>query len=226
MVVKTQAQGGGTVATGAERILAAAIAEFGAHGVRGVSLKSIAARAGVSPALIMHHYGSKDGLRSACDQWVAASMRTLKTDAVVQGSRLDPIAVAASFEEHRPMMRYLVRTLTDGSPHVNDLLDEIVADAEVYTAKAEEEGLMLPSADPRARAALLVVWSMGGLMLHEHLERLIGVDLLGGKGYPARYVRAVMEIYSHGVFAAGAYSSFEAIQDMPVAVAGERSSNE
>lgn len=226
MVEQAGPQDGGTVATGAERILAAAIAEFGSHGVRGVSLKSIAARAGVSPALILHHYGSKDGLRTACDQWVASSMRALKTDAVAKGEGLDPIAVAASFEEHRPMMRYLVRTLTDGSPHVNDLLDEIVADAEVYTAQAEGAGIMRPSADPRARAALLVVWSMGGLMLHEHLERLIGVDLLGGKGYPARYVRAVMEIYSNGVFAPGAYSAFEAIQDMPVAVADERSSND
>lgn len=213
-------------ATGAERILAAAIAEFGDHGVRGASLKSIAGRAGVSPALILHHYASKDGLRTACDQWVAAAMRRLKTDAVAQGTSLDPIAVAASFEEHRPMMRYLVRTLTDGSPHVNDLLDEIVTDAEAYTAQAEEAGLMRRSADPRARAALLMVWSMGGLVLHEHLERLIGVDLLGGKGYPTRYVRAVMEIYSHGVFAEGAYPAFETIQDMPVTAAGERSSNE
>ncbi len=206
----------GATATGAERILTSAIAEFGERGVRGASLKAIAARAGVSPALILHHYGSKDGLRTACDQWVAASMRTLKTDAVAEGAGLDPIAVASSYEEHRPMMRYLVRTLTDGSPHVNDLLDEMVTDAEVYCAQAEEAGLMRRSADPRARAALLMLWSMGGLVLHEHLERLIGVDLLGGKGYPARYIRAVMEIYRHGVFTDGAYPAFESIQDAPV----------
>jgi AcrR family transcriptional regulator len=216
---------GGSGATGAERILSSAIAEFGERGVRGVSLKAIAESAGVSPALILHHYGSKDGLRTACDQWVAAAMRRLKTDAVAKGTNLDPVAVASSYDEHRPMMRYLARTLTDGSPHVNDLLDEIVADAQAYSAQAEEAGLMRPSADPRARAALLTVWSMGGLMLHEHLERLLGVDLLGGKGYPARYVRAVMEIYGHGVFTEGAYPAFESIEDVPVAGTDERKQN-
>lgn len=215
---------GGVTATGAERILAAAIAEFGDRGVRGASLKAIAARAGVSPALILHHYGSKDGLRTACDQWVAASMRVLKTDAVAEGTSLDPMAAASLYEKHFPMMRYLVRTLTDGSPHVNDLLDEMVAGAEAYSAQAEEAGLMRRSADPRARAALLTVWSLGGLVLHDHLERLIGVDLLGGKGYPARYVRAVMEIYGHGVFTEGAYAAFESTPDIPATESSARES--
>ena len=194
----------GAVGGGAERILQAAIALFGENGVNGTSLKAIAARAGVSPALILHHYGSKEGLRTACDQWVATSLRTLKSEAIAEGRNLDPLAVASSFEAHRPMMRYLARTLTDGSPHVNELVDELVADAEAYSAEAERAGLMRPSADPHARTALLMAWSLGGLVLHEHLERLIGVDLLGSRGYPTRYVRAVMEIYSHGLFAEGA----------------------
>lgn len=211
----------GAVGGGAERILQAAIALFGENGVNGTSLKAIAARAGVSPALILHHYGSKEGLRTACDQWVATSLRTIKTEAIAEGRNLDPLAVASSFEEHRPTMRYLARTLTDGSPHVNELVDELVADAEAYGAEAERAGLMRPSADPHGRTAVLMAWSLGGLVLHEHLERLIGVDLLGSRGYPTRYVRAVMEIYSHGLFAEGAYSAFETM-DVPDASAGEK----
>src|SRR5665648_78909 len=163
---------------GAQRILRAAVELFGVTGVAATSLKAIAVRAGVSPALILHHYGSKDGLRTACDRWVATVLRTIKSEAVAKGTNLDPLAVASSYEEHRPTMRYLARTLTDGSPYVNDLLDELVADAEAYSVEAEEAGLMRPSADPRARVALLMVWSLGGLVLHEHLERFIGVDLL------------------------------------------------
>lgn len=217
-------RGGGAssaVGGGAERILQAAIGLFGENGVTSTSLKAIAARAGVSPALILHHYGSKDGLRTACDQWVATTLRTLKTEAIAEGRNLDPLSIASTYAEYRPMMRYLARTLNDGSPHVNDLLDEMVADAETYSAQAEEAGLMRPSADPRARTALLMIWSMGGLVLHEHLERLIGDDLLGSKGYPARYVRAVMEIYSRGVFADGAYDAF-LTEDTPAESAGEQ----
>lgn len=39
-------------------------AEFGPHAV---TVRGIAERAGVSPSLVIHHYGSKDGLRAAVD---------------------------------------------------------------------------------------------------------------------------------------------------------------
>lgn len=47
-------------------LLDAAREEFGALGYGGASLGSIAARAGVSKALIVTYFGSKDGLYAAC----------------------------------------------------------------------------------------------------------------------------------------------------------------
>ncbi|MFP3464092.1 TetR/AcrR family transcriptional regulator [Leifsonia sp. SIMBA_070] len=46
----------------AARILEAAQAEFGAHGVDGATVRGIARRAGVDPSLVLQHYGSKQGL--------------------------------------------------------------------------------------------------------------------------------------------------------------------
>ena len=54
----------------AEKILSAAVAEFARHGFTKTTVRGIAAAAEVSPGLIIHHFGSKDGLRSACDQHV------------------------------------------------------------------------------------------------------------------------------------------------------------
>lgn len=209
----------GPAGGGAGRILEAAVELFGQNGVNATSLKSIAARAKVSPALILHHFGSKDALRTACDECVATVLRTTKTSSVRQPN-LDLFAVASMYEEYRPMIRYLARTLNDGSPYVNDLIDEMVADAEAYSAEAERSGLMKPSADPKARIALLMIWSMGGVVLHEHLERLLGVDLLGSQGYPTRYVRAVMELYSQGVFTENAFAELR--NDLPAHQAGEK----
>ncbi len=56
--------------TAAARIRDAAIEQFGDQGF-GVGLRSIAEAAGVSAALVIHHFGSKDGLRQACDDFVA-----------------------------------------------------------------------------------------------------------------------------------------------------------
>lgn len=48
-----------------ERLLDAALACFAAEGIRAASLKSIAHRAGVTPALVHYYFGSKDELQAA-----------------------------------------------------------------------------------------------------------------------------------------------------------------
>jgi AcrR family transcriptional regulator len=49
-------------AASAERILDAARAEFGDRGHDGATIRGIAARAGVDPALVLQHFGSKAAL--------------------------------------------------------------------------------------------------------------------------------------------------------------------
>ncbi|MGN2637801.1 TetR/AcrR family transcriptional regulator [Nocardia takedensis] len=49
-----------------EEILRAARGEFAEHGFRGVSVTSIAARAGISKALVYQHFTSKDQLYADC----------------------------------------------------------------------------------------------------------------------------------------------------------------
>ena len=58
------------------RIRDAAIRRFAADGL-GASLRAVAADAEVSPGLIMHHFGSRAGLRAACDEYVLAETRIL-----------------------------------------------------------------------------------------------------------------------------------------------------
>jgi TetR/AcrR family transcriptional regulator, regulator of cefoperazone and chloramphenicol sensitivity len=43
---------------------------FADHGPDGVTVRQIAAAAGVSPGLVLHHFGSKEGLRRAVDEHV------------------------------------------------------------------------------------------------------------------------------------------------------------
>src|SRR2546423_15267855 len=50
----------------------AALRLFAERGHDAVSVRGIAAAAGVSPALVVHHFGSKDGLRAAVDEHVGA----------------------------------------------------------------------------------------------------------------------------------------------------------
>lgn len=45
-----------------EEILTAARALFAEHGFRGTSVRAVASRAGVNPALVHHYFGTKEGL--------------------------------------------------------------------------------------------------------------------------------------------------------------------
>jgi AcrR family transcriptional regulator len=56
--------------TAKARIRNAALELFAAHGESGVSLRAVAARAGVTVGLVQHHFKTKEGLRSAVEQQV------------------------------------------------------------------------------------------------------------------------------------------------------------
>ena len=67
------------------RILAAAAAEFGEHGYEGTSIRSIARRAEVDPALVHHYFDDKAALVA---EVVAVPLRP---DRIVQGALEGPI---------------------------------------------------------------------------------------------------------------------------------------
>lgn len=185
------------------RIRDAAITLFAEDGVAATSVRAIAAAAGVSPGLVIHHFGSKDALRVECDRYMAATIKEQKTTAMQAGANFDLLATLQQIREGPPVTRYLARTLVDGSPHVAEMIDEIVADGAKYMNDGVEAGLLRPTAYPYERAVVLTIWTLGALALHEHLERLIGVDLLGqpptDMTAATAYVGPVLEIMTEGV---------------------------
>ena len=182
-----------------DRIIRAAIELFGRHGVRATPVKAIAEQAGVSPALVIHHFGSKEGLRAACDHRLVEQIRATKSSAMSGSPAFYLPRAMAEMDESRPFLRYLARVVVDRSPAVDELVDELVEDAVDYTADAEEAGWIVPSRDPRARIVVLTLWSLGALVLHEQLERMLGVDLLDEGGDVLPYLQASVEIFTEGL---------------------------
>src|SRR4051794_25431792 len=100
--------------TARARIREAAMAEFAARGVTGATIRGIAEQAGVSPALVQHHFGTKDGLRTACDAYVLDYLRTQVGEGIDRGQIGEVDFVAAVHRSAPPVMRYLARALVDG----------------------------------------------------------------------------------------------------------------
>lgn len=188
--------------TAKARIRDAAIVCFAQDGIDGTTARKVATIADVSPGLVIHHFGSMDGLRSECDRHVAATIRDYKRDAISAGPAIDVLA-ALRGANAGPVMAYLAAVLVDDSPIVANLVDELVADAEGYLEYGVETGMVKSSANPHGRAAVLLLWSLGALVLHRHVRRILGVDLtnpeIGADPAIAAYAGPAYEIMGGGV---------------------------
>jgi len=151
--------------TAAARIRDAAIEQFGQHGFD-VGLRAIAKGAGVSAALVIHHFGSKEGLRRACDELVAESVRTSKSESLQSSDPASWFAQMAEIESFAPMMAYLVRSLQTGGDLAKSLWHTMIDNAEQYIGEGVRAGTIKPSRDPKARARFLAMTGGGGFLLY------------------------------------------------------------
>ncbi|MEU2038769.1 TetR/AcrR family transcriptional regulator [Nocardia niwae] len=164
-------QGSAEDLTTAARIRDTAIEVFGEHGFQ-VGVRKIAAAAGVSPGLVNHHFGSKDGLRAACDDRVLQLIRDEKVKAITASSvKAGMLDALAEVESYAPLVAYMVRSLQAGGPMAESLFEHMAADAEGYLEKAVEAGRIKPSRDPAARARYLMMLNVGATMLYMQMRQ-------------------------------------------------------
>jgi AcrR family transcriptional regulator len=144
-------------AASAQRILRAAQAEFGEHGLEGTTVRAIAQRAGVDPSLVIQHYGSKSDLFA-----VAVRLPGESTGDDLTGHLFDVLDVRLS--EPPPETRALVRsmlTAPEATQAMRDFLNERIANL----ARASDRD------DAELRAALTVS-SILGLTVARHFLKL------------------------------------------------------
>jgi AcrR family transcriptional regulator len=178
--------------TGRARIRDAALLEFADHGVKGATIRGIAKTAGVSPALVQHHFGTKEALRRACDEYVIESIREIKREALA-GGMASPDFLSIAMRTGRPIQRYLVRALTDGSAAARTLFDDAVEFSEEMLEHGAPGMAKAKTDDLRGYAAVMTAISFGVIVLNEHLSRAFGADVLLGEGYP-RMALAMLDV--------------------------------
>ena len=201
--------------TAAARIRDAALELFPRDGFEKTTVRAIAEAADVSPALVLHHFESKDGLRQACDRYVVERIRTVKSEAIESDRLSDPSMMAAGFQMAGPLMRYAAWALTTNSDAAADFFDDLVAQSSHLIALAAEHGAMEPSPDPQARAAVQLAMQMGALVMQDHLGRALGVDPMSTEGV-MRISRASLEIFSGAMFPPGKAAEMLAALDRAI----------
>jgi AcrR family transcriptional regulator len=184
--------------TATARIRDAAIEQFGQHGF-GVGLRTIAEAAGVSAALVIHHFGSKDGLRKACDDHIADEILTAKSETIQSNDPATWFAALAEMESFAPMMAYLLRSMQSGGDLATMMWRRMIDNVEQYMDDGVRAGTIKPSHDPRARARFLALTGGGAFLLYVQMHET-PTDLKAVlRDYSREMILPALEVYTEGL---------------------------
>lgn len=114
----------------AARIAAAARDEFAVHGWAGTTIRAVARRADVDPALVYHYFGSKEGLLDAAtnppQQWLDRVAEVWATPVERLGAALLQLLLASwADDEIGPTLRAILQTAAH-EPATRDKLRRVV----------------------------------------------------------------------------------------------------
>ncbi|WP_166974536.1 TetR/AcrR family transcriptional regulator [Brevibacterium atlanticum] len=178
----------------AEKILSAAVAEFAERGFTKTTIRGVAAAAGVSPGLVIHHFGSKEGLRSACDDHVF----DVFTESKASNAGYAAMAVQMMFDD--PAMTtaldYLIKSLLDPSDHGQRYFDHYVDLVESYITDGFAGYTFRQSEDSHGQAATIAVMALAPALLEQRLQTNLGTD--DTTDTMTRLAPHLLDLYLHG----------------------------
>ena len=188
--------------SGRARISAAALDLFGRQGYAATSLRQVAAAADVSAPLVLHHFGSKEGLRRAVDAEVMgrveaaldSALAALPSGADTVSDQL--IATQGRLVLDDSLRAHVRRSILEGGPAGVALLHRAweVAAKEVRTIVAS--GLARPDLDVQESTLHLLLLTFGPWLL-TGLDEMLEAPAYSPEGV-ARRMRASVALMSYG----------------------------
>jgi AcrR family transcriptional regulator len=186
-----------------ESIVRSALRLFGKAGIGPTSLREVARAAGVSPALVVHYFGGKEGLVAAVDE---AAVRGFG-DAYAAGAqergadllRQRAEQTARVMREQPDVCAYLGRALVEGTAGSSGLFRLMIEGGRAEIDSLAEQGALRPDAD-RLWATLqhfFLIWAPLSFM--PLLEETLGGSLLDRQQLD-RWVDANVELLKGGLY--------------------------
>jgi AcrR family transcriptional regulator len=187
--------------TAAARIRNAALELFAQNGVKATTIRDVAQRAGVSPGLVQHHYGTKASLRRAVDEFVLNDARSTITDLP------EPLDErAAEFARRmgevvrdRPQaMLYLARSASDGDPLGLDTFKALVEFGVPQLHEMQKAGQLAPDLDREWSVLQLLLFNLASMLFEPAISHALGESLLTDEGR-ARWNAAATSLFTRGL---------------------------
>jgi AcrR family transcriptional regulator len=161
------------------RIRNAALEGFAERGVAATSIREVAAAAGVSPGLVQHHFGTKDGLRAAVNEYVIAVAVETFADLVAEESSeawaVLGDTVTAWVRDNAVAVRYLARGLSEGDADAIRVFESLLEIAETkWLRPLAESGVLRPDTDREWMAIHVFVFNLACVLFEPALSHHLG----------------------------------------------------
>lgn len=187
-----------------DSIISTAFRVFGRSGIESTSLREVARTAGVSPALVIHHFSSKEGLVATLDEAVvrefaaAYAADPIEEDGDLLRRRAEQTARVMS--ERPDVCAYLGRALVEGTAGSYRLFRNLIEGGRTEIDSLAGSGALRPDAD-RLWATLqhfFLIWAPLSFM--PVLNEALGGELLDSAQLD-RWVEANVELLKGGLYA-------------------------
>ena len=186
------------------RIREAALELFAHGGAAATSIRAIAQRAGVSANLVIHYFGSKEGLRDAVDEAAVARFAAAFAAAAESARSPEEIARACAKEiarlarEQPYLGDYVARSLVEGRDPAIRLFDGLFALTKAELSRLRDLGAARTTTDLDVQALQAVCRWLSPLLLRPLLDRHLPTPLYAEE-QTQRWLDAQVDLLEHGL---------------------------
>jgi AcrR family transcriptional regulator len=160
-----------------EHLIEVATRVFAREGFTGTSLRMIAVEAGVSAALLVHHFGSKQRL-------IEETIETTLGEWMREKDHLAELPLSEALSQwpqtaqdgHQKLAFFRQVMLSGGKP-AQLLLERMHFEAKERLSAMTKTGVMRDVADIDTAALLLAVYGMAPLILSDSIKKILGGDI-------------------------------------------------
>ena len=188
-----------SVRTTRDQLLSIATEMFAENGFAGTSLRSIAKQAEVSPALLVHHFGTKDALvkeaiSKTLGDWVADEKAAMLDDESRQVENWQSLAAKGATS-----LNFFKQALLAGGEYSQRLFNAAFLESEALLDEMQELGRLKDISDKQTIALMMTISGLGSVLFMSQIEHTLGGPI-SSDHVASRLVNANHEMMQDGVF--------------------------
>jgi AcrR family transcriptional regulator len=181
------------------QLIEVATSAFARDGIATTSLRAVAKEAGVSPALVVHHFGSREKLIEDCiikalGLWVSEKQEFVDVSLSTALTKWQ-----GSVAEHGVKLQFFRQVLIAGGEPANILFSRMVKEAEMMIQAQIDKGQMRKAENLPDLALLMTLHGLAPLIMQDQVNSHLGGSFLEPE-LGSRLAGANLEIYRRGIY--------------------------